>query len=424
MAYMAQIRNVLAQVAARQAEINATLAPSAALTAVIKAMQSPYAGIVTQLAAAMQREQQLYAEAVTLPKAFDEVAMQISRTCAMTDAITAPCRAVQEVIRSQSRAMEAVTARMATIDAMKLSAPQFSQAALAWTVASSGLANQMEEIGLLAQRQSLAARLFEAPRAYTSFIQHTTDLIVNAESTRVASLLRASMSLAEDQLVGIADTLNRVLVVPEDMDAPDSPRQLDAPYVQQNELLLLTEVGDETDAEAISALVASTQEVALSRRVLELVAVCNEAAKTSSTGVEIFKPTTRLLSVFSDLPWVLPRDKSGFGEVVDCLYFIFYEGAGKDHLRFLDKYGGPLTEDDCDLIWCIKHLRNKWSRHDADHGSDRDIRKSWAELTSQFRWLGLAQFPSSPEHFQQLHRNLLESAIMFLETIVARIRLG
>jgi hypothetical protein len=157
--------------------------------------------------------------------------------------------------------------------------------------------------------------------------------------------------------------------------------------------------------------------------VLELVTLCNEAGKTSEFGVEIFKPTTRLMTVFNDLPWLSATDRLRFSDVVDCLYFIFYEGAGKDNLRYLDKNGGPLTEADCDLIWCIKHLRNKWSRHDADHGNEKDIKKSWAELAVKFRWLGLAEHPTDSRHYQQLHNQLLILAEDFLERILNKLAL-
>ena len=420
---LAQFRDFLAQIAAQKFQLEAAMAPSRALSEAIKALQSPHLGIVAQFAEAMQREQRLLADTVRPPRLLEDVARQLAEMRAATELITEPFKEVQATIRAQSAVFKGISAHMASMDALKLSPPQFSQSALAWNFAASGLANRMQEIGLLAQRQSLAARLFEAPNAYASFVRSTTELIKQAHSPRIAALLRGSMNLAEVQLVGIADTLSRVLVVPDDTDTPDSPRELDAPYVQQDEFLAFEGIDDETDTEALTAVVPSAQVVALSRRVLELVTLCNEANKTSSTGVEIFKPTTRLLAVFNDFPWVLPRNKTGFGDAIDCLYFIFYEGAGKDNLRFLDKHGGPLTEADCDFIWCIKHLRNKWSRHDADHGKEKDIRKSWVELAAKFRWLGLAQHPSKPEHFQLLHRRLLELAVEFVERILSKSRL-
>jgi hypothetical protein len=199
---------------------------------------------------------------------------------------------------------------------------------------------------------------------------------------------------------------------------------LNAPFVQQDELLACKRTGDENDTAVLTTFSPTAQMVKKARRVLELVTLCNEAGKTSDIGVEFFKPTTRLMTVFGDLPWLCATDRARFGDIVDCLYFIFYEGAGKDNLRFLNKNGGPLTEADCDLIWCIKHLRNKWIRHDADHGSEKEVLKSWAELTAKFRWLGLAEHPSAPHHFQQLHNKLLELAEEFLAGILSKLSLG
>jgi hypothetical protein len=75
------------------------------------------------------------------------------------------------------------------------------------------------------------------------------------------------------------------------------------------------------------------------------------------------------------------------------------------------------------MIWCIKHLRNKWSRHDADHGREREIAKSWTELAAKIRWLGLAEHPTEQRHFQQLHQKLLELAEDFLLRILAKLSL-
>jgi hypothetical protein len=160
------------------------------------------------------------------------------------------------------------------------------------------------------------------------------------------------------------------------------------------------------------------------RHVLALVTQCNEAGKTSTCGIEFFKPTTRLMIAFNELPWIFPTNQSLFGNVIDCFYFIFYEGAGRDKLRFLNTYGGPLTEADCEFIWCIKHLRNKWIRHDADHGDIGDIRKSWADLAAMFRWLGLTEFPTDVRHYQYLYHQLIVQAENFLKRILDNLKLN
>jgi hypothetical protein len=306
---------------------------------------------------------------------------------------------------------------------INFSLSQFSQASLIWNVASIGLANRMNDIGLLARREMLSARLFGAPSAYTAFVRHTTKLLIDNPAPEVAARLRGSLNLAEQQLLDITDTVCNLIVVPDDEDAPDNTRTLNAPFTQQEELLSFDSVEDESDLEAMIIASPTAKTVDISRRVLELVLLCNEASKTSSCGVEIFKPTTRLMTVFIDLPWLTPSDRYRFADLIDCLYFIFYEGAGKDKLRFLDTHGGPLNVAECDLIWCIKHLRNKWTRHDADHGREQDIQKSWTELAKKFRWLGLAEYPWESRHFQKLHYELLLLAEEFLLCILKKLRL-
>jgi hypothetical protein len=389
-----------------------------------KAMQPPaHLTAASQMMTAMQREHRLFAENFRTPRILDDMMKQIAQMRDLSESITAPYSALKAMIRSQAAVFESLSARVAALDAIKFSIPQFSQASLAWNVASIGLANRMNDIGLLAQREMLSTRLFKIPSAFTEFVQHTTERLSAAPDPDIATRLRGSLNLAENQLLGIADSISAFVMVPEDDEEPDASRVLDAPFSQQAELLRYEFVEDENDIAALTIISPTAQIVQRARRVLELVTQCNEAGKTSEFGMEIFKPTTRLMTVFSDLPWMTVTDRLRFGNLVDCLYFIFYEGAGKDNLRFLEKHGGPLTEVDCDLIWCIKHLRNKWTRHDADHGNEKDIKKSWAELAEKFRWLGIAEHPTAPSHFQQLHFNLLELAEDFLKRILGKLKL-
>ena len=435
-----EIDHALAKADRGRARIERALAPSrsmadlvkaiqpslhvAAIAEIAKAMQPPaHLTAVSQMMTAMQREHRLFAELARPPRFLDDVTKQIAQMRALSASITAPYRAIQEIIRSQSAVFEGLSAQVAALNAIKFNIPQFSQATLAWNVASIGLANRMNDIGLLARREMLSVRLFEAPSAYTAFVRHTTERLAADPAPDIAARLRGSLNLAEQQLLDIADTVSGFIEVPDDEEEPDDKRVLNAPFTQQDELLAYDAVEDETDTEAMTIVSPTAQTVQRGRRVLELVTQCNEAGKTSAYGVEIFKPTTRLMTVFNDLPWLSPNDRSRFADVVDCLYFIFYEGAGKDNLRFLDKHGGPLTDIDCDLIWCIKHLRNKWSRHDADHGKEKDIQKSWAELAAKFRWLGLAEHPTEARHFQQLHYQLLVLAEDFLARILRKLTL-
>ena len=396
----------------------------AAIAEIANAMQPPtHLTVVSQMMTAMQREQRLFAELTLSQRIPADVTKQMAQMRALSESITTPYRAIEEMMRSQASVFEGLRTRVAALDAMKFSIPQLSQATLAWDVASIGLANRIRDVGLLARREMLSARLFEVPRAYAQFVRHTIDRLAADPTPDIAARLRGSLNLSEHQLLEIADSVSAFVAIPEDEEEPDAIRILDAPYTQQDELLSYEIVRDENDTAALTLISPTAQTVQRSRRVLELVTLCNEAGKTSTFGVEIFKPTTRLMTVFSDLPWLSATDRSRFGDLIDCLYFIFYEGAGKDNLRFHDKNGGPLSDADCDLIWCIKHLRNKWSRHDADHGKEKEIQKSWAELAAKFRWLGLAEHPTDTRHFQQLHLKLLELAEDFLNRILNKLTL-
>jgi len=395
-----------------------------AIAEIAKAMQPPaHLSVVSQMMTAMQREHRLIAERAHPPSILADLTKQMTQMRALSDSIATPYRAFQEMMCSQASVLEGLSARVAALDAMKFSIPQFSQAMLAWDVASIGLANRMNDIGLLLQREMLSARLFEVPSAYAQFVRHTTDRLAADPAPDIAARLRGSLNLAEHQLLEIADAVSAFVALPEDDEEPDAIRILDAPFTQQQELLSYESVENEDDTVALTIVSPTAQTVQRARRVLRLITQCNEAGKTSELGVEIFKPTTRVLTVFADLPWISATDRLRFDYVIDCLYFLLYEGAGKDNLRFLDKNGGPLSDADCNLIWCIKHLRNKWSRHDADHGKEKDIQESWAELAAKFRWLGLAEHPTATRHFQQLHDKLLESAEDFLERILKKLTL-
>jgi len=373
--------------------------------------------------AGMEQQRRLLDQIGRPSRLLEDIRKDAAWMRALGESITAPCRAIHDTMRSQLAVFEGLSARVATLNSVGLSIRQFEQATLAWNVASVGLASRMKDIGLSVQRELLSARLLQVPKTYTAFLQHTTERLAADPTRDVAACLRASLNLAGQQMLSISDALCGLVAVPDDDEEPDQIGVLNAPFAQQDELLGCHAVEDENDTGAMTGNSATAQTVQLARCVLELVTQCNEAGKTSGSCGEIFKPTTRLMTVFSDLPWIAATDRSRFFEVVDCLYFIFYEGAGNDNLRFLDRHGGPLTDADCDLVWCIKHLRNKWSRHDADHGKEKDIQKSWEEVAAKFRWLGLAQYPSDSCHFRHLQQQLLVEAENFLRRILNRLKL-
>lgn len=333
-------------------------------------------------------------------------------------------QAIQKMFNDQSDFFDSLSIRVAAMGFDKINSQLIAQSELALEITSTRLADKMNNVGLMTQRNMLSARLFEVPNVYSEFVRQTTEKLANNQLPDIASRLRSSLNLAEHQMLGIADITSTFIVMPEDDDEPEDKRILNAPLIQQQELLCYSgNTQDENDIKSLVAISSTAQTEQKARRVLGLIVLSNKAGKMSENGEEFFKPTTCMMTVFADLPWISATDKWSMADVIDCLYFIFYEGAGKDKLRFIDEYGGPLTTNDCDLIFCIKHLRNKWGRHDIDHGSDNDIRKSWAVLSKQFQWLGLTSYPMNIQHYQLIHYKLLELAESFLLCMLNKLEL-
>jgi hypothetical protein len=302
---------------------------------------------------------------------------------------------------------------------IQLTMPQIQEAAVVWHRSLTQTINKLQEFKLLTTVPNLAARLLENSRVYTGFVESTIQRIEHTENQKIARALQISLRQAEIQLLTTTETLSSIISALIDDEVSDT-RPLDLPIIQQYELITAIESEDIEDEAALIERSPAAKVFVVSTNVLCLVTKCNEVVK-SQVKSEIFKPTNKLLEVFADFPWLLPETKQRFADFVDCLYFIFYEGAGKDNLRFLKEHGGVLERTDCELIWCIKHLRNKWLRHDADHGKEPDIRKSWKELSAKFSWLGLQHAPISREHFRYLHCRLLKEAEAFLEKILEKL---
>jgi hypothetical protein len=305
--------------------------------------------------------------------------------------------------------------------AKQLGLTEIRVASIAWDSGLTQVVHRMQELNLLTNKLNLAARLLEPSKTYTEFVERTFQRIEQSKSTKVTKALQTSLHLAEEQFLTTTSSLSAILAVPEDDELVLPPRSLILPVVQQDELIAVVEASDEEDEASLIQLSPAAKVAEEAKCILSLVAKCNEVVQVAGKH-EIFKPTTRLLETFADFPWLLPEDKRTFADFVDCLYFIFYEGAGKDKLRFLNNYGGVLdASSDCDFIWCIKHLRNKWLRHDADHGKEADIKKSWKDLSAKFNALGLEHTPVTQQDFRHLHRSLLREANAFLRKILERL---
>ena len=297
---------------------------------------------------------------------------------------------------------------------------QMKRSALVWDSGLSEAVKRFAETNLLSQRADLCSRLLEPSGVFSKFAEETLLRIKGMPEPRMLRALNASLALADAQHLANIDALSSFATATVDDERVSMPRLLAGPFVQQEELLDLPEVDDEEEVDMLASRSPAAQASERSREVLTLTTCCNKASCVKG-GSEIFKPTTKVMEVFTDLPWLTPQDEKTFAEFIDCVYFVLYEGAGKDNLRFLSDHGGPLARGDCQVVWCIKILRNKWLRHDVDHGKQSDIERSWGDLGSNLRWLGLEGYPRSRADFRRLHERLLEEVGDFLSKLLHRI---
>jgi hypothetical protein len=308
----------------------------------------------------------------------------------------------------------------ARIKVQTLAISQIASSALVWDSGVSETLKRVGEVGILSDKSAILGRLFEPSNTLSKFTEHTSALIQNATAPHVFRALNASLILADTQFLANTDALTAFALTVNEDDGVSASATLANPYVQQEELLAREDVADGSDINLVVSQSPAAQASERARAVLNLIARCNKASATKGKR-EIFKPTTKLLEVYIDLPLLTPQDEKSFGEFIDCLYFASYEGAGKDNLRFLERQDGPLSETECAVVWCIKTLRNKWLRHDADHGKESDIQRSWSSLDGCLRRLGLSGFPRSSHDYRKLHEQLLKEMEEFLTALFERI---
>ncbi|WP_427161098.1 hypothetical protein ACQFX9_05710 [Aliinostoc sp. HNIBRCY26] len=297
---------------------------------------------------------------------------------------------------------------------------ELAVASKVWDKNITKLTSQIQEINLFSKNPNLVQSLLAPSRVYTEFVDKTYQLLKKTKNDKVSWALETSLHLAEVQWVSTTNTLTNFVTVTEDDECVSNDKDLLLPIIQQNELIEIVESCEEQNEESIILLSPAAQASEQVRRIWQLIVQCNEIVQTKGQK-EMFKSTTKLLEACTNLPWIIPQDKDSFAKFIDYLYFTFYEGTGKDNLRFLTKYDGVLETTDCNFIWCIKHLRNKWLRHDPDHGKEKDIQKSWQDLQEKFLWLGLDHMPIREQDFRLLHRSLLKEAESFMQLIVEKL---
>ena len=268
---------------------------------------------------------------------------------------------------------------------------------------------------------------------YDNFANETLNRLRFDMDKHISSALRGSLILANEQVLRSTSVVQSYIENSDISDNTDSnlffnrafPR-INRYRVQKQELLRRDDIEEDEDYENLVIKTPSAISFDLIVNCLRIVGICNETAQTTN-GSLIFTITNSVWSNSLKLLQVVPTNREKFAEIVDYLYFILIEGAGKDVLRFItyeDKNQHSYflrTEPEVEIIWKIKHLRNKWLRHDIEHGKDKDIAKDYQIRRETLMWFGMQRVPHSREEFIFLYNNLMLKVEEFLKVLLDRV---
>ena len=292
--------------------------------------------------------------------------------------------------------------------------------------ATVALMRGFENKGVLGEHRKMMEQLFQPSFAYNHFAARTIEHLSNPITDARSAALAGSLLLANEQAIRAAGLIQPLVdfkfLRDEVFPFPKvgtQPPIINRYRIQREELLEQEEdVPEDADYETLSTFAPSTNLFEQARRCLELVGMCDETSQTC-TGTSVFKLTPMVLISFSGLLGTVACSRMTLAHVVENLYIVLYESAGKDKLRYIE--GGYVTADECEVIWKIKHLRNKWLSHDADHGKETDIKKSWRARMDALQWLGVMGMPTMKEDYSVIHQCLLNKVEEFLSLLLTRI---
>lgn len=269
--------------------------------------------------------------------------------------------------------------------------------------------------------------------SYDQFANNTLANLRLDMDKHISAALRGSLILANEQVLRSTSLVQSYVENSDISDVTDLNLFFDREFprinryrVQKQELLRRDDIQQDEDYENLVIKTPSAISFDLIINCLRIVGVCNETAQTTK-GSLIFTITNSVWSNSFKLLQVVPTNRENFAEIVDYLYFLLIEGAGKDVLRFItyedkNQYSYFLrTEPDVEIIWKIKHLRNKWLRHDIEHGKDKDIVKDYRIRKETLEWFGMQRVPQSREEFIFLYNNLILKVEEFLRVLLDRV---
>lgn len=268
----------------------------------------------------------------------------------------------------------------------------------------------------------LSERLLAPTAYYSRFSRGILAELQELSEGHRARALSGSLLIAEDQLSATTDLMTEFLqepIGPDDVTAVPDYNMFER---TRDDLLAADELPSTDEPEALYEISGSSELGLEAREVIRAAGRCNRNAEMQGED-EVFRPTTKTLETAVDLGFLGPaREENELGDVVDALYVLLYEGAGagpNSSPRYLER--GYVSDEECAVVWRVKHLRNHWFRHDYGHGSKSDQKRKMKKLREALQEYGLDRTPSTPNEFATVHRRLVQDVREFLALLERRI---
>ena len=297
------------------------------------------------------------------------------------------------------------------------------QATAVYEANASRIERGIVERNLIATNPALAADMLLPSVSYLDFSQRTVNRIAESEDSDQRAALGGSLVIAEEHVTDATRLLVEVEAQEEEVTesliiAP--PKTYEIYEVVQLDLIDVRDLPAEATYPVLVRFSSAATLAELTRQTLSAILRCNKTSKLRGSP-EIFKATTQAQEALIALPGLVVRDESSLRDFITHLYMLIYEGAGDQKLRFLSDQGGPMNREECDAIWNLKALRNKWLIHDPEHGDAKSIDKSYRSLAEALTNLGLNTFPKARREFEELQRKVLNTLLEFHTELEQRI---
>lgn len=129
----------------------------------------------------------------------------------------------------------------------------------------------------------------------------------------------------------------------------------------------------------------------------------------------LFTPTNKTFKAVSCLSTAFSVDDITFGNVIDSLYMLLYEGSGE-----AKRITSLLEKEECTTLWNIKHIRTDF-RHDIEHGDEKKYLQKSKSIGDAYKAICGKSKPLKQKDWVTAQCNIYTQVNDFLDLMIEKI---